>query len=45
MTMQTEFEEDAVAQYERIIEHPDTDRQAFAVFLDKMIKNVGHIRA
>ena len=43
MTMQTEFEEDAVAQYERIIEHPDTDRQALAVFLDKLIKNVGHV--
>ncbi|MEX0281398.1 MAG: TRAP transporter large permease subunit [Arenibacterium sp.] len=43
MTIQTEFKDDAVAQYESIIEHPETDRQALAVFLDKMIKNVGHV--
>ncbi|WP_338550875.1 TRAP transporter large permease subunit [Roseovarius phycicola] len=43
MTMQTQYDGDVAATYEQLIEHPEGDRQGLAVFLDNMIKTVGHV--
>ncbi|MGR3513638.1 MAG: TRAP transporter large permease subunit [Paracoccaceae bacterium] len=43
MTMQPEYRGDVAETYETLIEHPDRDTQAVAVFLDKLIKGIGHV--
>ncbi|MBO9475242.1 TRAP transporter large permease subunit [Shimia sp. R10_1] len=43
MTMQTDYRGDVAETFEEIIEHPDKDTQPIAVFLDTLIKSVGHI--
>lgn len=34
---------DPVETYEKILEHPEHDRQPFAVLLDKIVKTIGHV--
>ena len=36
-------EQDPVLIFEQLQEHPDTDRQPFAVFLDKVVSHIGHV--
>ena len=42
MTMQSDYNGDIAETFEGVIEHPDLDRQGFAVFLDNTVKRIGH---
>lgn len=43
MVNQDSRTEDPIQAYEELLEHPETDTQAVAVGLDKMVKLIGHV--
>ncbi len=43
MANEVDIADDPVEKYQKIAEHPDSDKSSFALFLDKFVKSIGHV--